>query len=233
MGAPDREWEITVLETVLAEGDSLNLDRLLVILGVDEFHRETLLDVVMAGRWRGKEKPFHWTKQAVLGKIERLDQARPHWREVSMEIGVVDFFHFVSDSSIFRKSKYRSGSFDSDWLSRSSKVWTTGGDKQREDDDRLNDPGPMVLKLPEYLQISIYPDGAVDPVKLPDWEAIATLSGFDEWETEALKWMTFGDGEAKAMKFYDAPEEKRSIRAAFHRVQRTGFARIRAALKIS
>jgi len=204
MGATDREWELTVLEAALTEGDSPSLDRLCVIVGVDEFHRDTLLDVVTAGRWRGMEKPFYWVKRAVIGKIERLEQVRPHWREISLEIGVVDFLQSVSE-----------------------------GDRQREYDDSLNDPGPMVLKLPEHVQISVYPDGAVDPVKLPDWEAIAALAGFDEWETEALKCMTFGDGEAKAMKIHDAPEDKRAIRSAFHRVQRTGFSRIRAALKIS
>jgi hypothetical protein len=204
MTAPNRELELTILEAASAQCDSPDLDVLLGNFGLQPYYRDLLIEVVTAGRWRGMQNPLHWTKQAVLGKIERLDQVRAHWREVSLEIDVVDFFQSVGEE-----------------------------DRQREYDDSLNDPGPMVLKLPEHLQISVYPDGAVDPVKLPDWEAIAALAGFDEWETEALKCMTFGDGEAKAMKIHDAPEDKRAIRAAFHRVQRTGFSRIRAALKIS
>jgi hypothetical protein len=273
MGAPDREWELTVLEEVLTEGDSPSLDRLLVILGVDEFHRDVLLDVVVAGRWRAMERPFVWAKQAVRGKSERTDQTRAHAKEIypSFDQSKWEFFISVQSSGLRKcpprhrelrslsqsssnKEKWpetprqqeiegRKQGFadmrsstdydDAAWVAERSHSWRIGGDFERKDEDRLNSSGPLRLRLPPHVLTPITVEWSADPVLVPNWVLIAHLSGFDEWEEWALVLMSNGIGEVTAKRLWETEEEQKAIRAAYHRVARTGIGRIRAALKIN
>jgi hypothetical protein len=269
----DREWELKVLTAAREQTDSLSLDGLRVILGIDEFYRDTLHEVVMAGRWLGMERPFYWVKRAVSDKVARADQTRAHAKEIypSFDQSKWEFFISVQSSGLRKcppkhrelrslsqsssnKDKWpdtprqqeiegRKQGFadmrsstdydDAAWVAERSHSWRIGGDFDRKDEDRLDSPGPLRLRLPPHVLTPITVEWSADPVLVPNWLLIAQLSGFDEWEEWALILMTNGIGEVTAKSLWDTEEEQKAIRAAYHRVARTGIRRIRAALKIN
>jgi hypothetical protein len=231
MSANDRENQLVVLEETLRHGDSSDIDELLIVLRLEQYYREYLLNALQRGRWRSAEVPFDKLRRAAMRRAHREDQVRPHEKEIlapgedysknGESVGrgrSMDYFSFILKADVYRDTL--------------TGVWKVGGLG-----DRMHDAGgppsraALIMRMPRQVVVSVRDPGAVDDRQVIKWESVKRLAKLDDWDRKVLDYVLAGVGEKAAMALEVYEADKRAVRSAFARFRRTGIKKIRIALE--
>jgi len=128
--------------------------------------------------------------------------------------------------------QFESLSWDNDGIKRGiDGIWR----ESIKSDHHRTDAEPMISRVPKDLQVTIEPptwlrEWQLDSKQVPNWNRICELARLDYWETKALILMSQGITRYGAMQDIEHIDDKRSLEAAWKRLERSNFKRIRDVL---
>jgi hypothetical protein len=220
-GDSHREEEIQNLEAALADPTSPQFEILIEIFDLPIAYKGILIRVLEEGGWRASDEPVAYVWRETMRTVSQRDTVRVvakrddegrHWREKTTRrtpsnenIAWMNYRAETSEACKVRKKNGRS-------------VWRQGGGReQQRETGELN----LVSIVPEELRKSM------GSRQVPDWTKIAERAELDQWEKEALNCMARGWTRYRSLNTFDDAADKRALEAAWRRLERSNFAKVR------
>jgi hypothetical protein len=229
-----REQELFILEAAYAASDDCeNFAAILIWIELPDAYLDTLKEVIKKRRWHKAASPKDSLRQAVYRAVFRKE-GRPARRAVKYVAIDESDLEAVAESAFSGDAYVVAGS--GTWR-QGRGIYSDPCAQRYYVDDEIYVPG--VTNMPSELVRKLTPtdrgdpdkERIVDDVLIPNWEAIARAAGLDQWESQAISFMGKGAGLHVAQKTFESNDDKRHLAAAWKRLQRSGFAKIKDALK--
>jgi hypothetical protein len=233
-----REQQIDMLETAAAAGeDSPEREALMVACDLSVAFGDILATVLARGRWRAAEYPVEYVRRSAMRAVFRRDDVgkNPHKETSGYSNDDLGKIHEAAETSGVA------------WVPElDAKNKRTGKMVQRRGGGEQDPTGRVevgvadrpIRRVPSELLVKVDPselsdedrEWIVDPLVFVNWSELAKRVGLDEWETRALLLKADGLTCYGALKLSENDSERRSIEAAWKRLERNGLKRLRSVL---
>jgi hypothetical protein len=228
------EQEILLLDAAAAADESSpDFGTLLEVFGLPPAYRRILIRVLRAGSWRDSDSPIDavWreTMRAIPGRetmraAAKRDNEGRHRREVNGGYSAdrLGWLDHMAQTSLIREKKVRGG--DKSGITTGGDkpgIWRQGGGRDAAD-ERAIDAAWALLGKPLSMESL--------PPELRDWNKIAERAGLDCWETKALQCMALGLSRYASLKALEVAADRRALEAAWRRLERSNFYKVREIL---
>jgi hypothetical protein len=257
-GANRQKW-LEILETLAQRRpDEAEAEWVWVMkqLGLGPEYFLAIHEAIRQGRWRGAENPAGYLKAVARREARRAEQAEATTEELTIGGGEVEG-EWLSGEEMLDALEYRQhtrkpapGS-DGTWRAPNPSAQTPARKGARSAFFRLitpkagrrfrrpsqSGPGPFTPEqirsaeqaARELLDAPYIHD---QPERNPDWPQWAQAAGLSEWEKKVIEYKLSGVGWREAVAAQADAVSRRALRAAWRRLERSGFERLKKNLPL-